>query len=62
MIYNGTTYLPVRAVAKAFNKEVYWDGPDYTVYLGDMDCKLEYPTVELRDMEDIGGGVRRSKP
>ncbi len=56
MIYNGTTYLPVRAVAQAFGKEVYWDGPNYTVYLGDMDGKLEYPTVELRDMEDIGGG------
>lgn len=50
MIYNGTTYLPVRAVAQAFGKEVYWDGPNYTVYLGDMDGKLEYPTVELRDI------------
>lgn len=60
MIYNGTTYLPVRAVAQAFGKEVYWDGPNYTVYLGDMDGKLEYPTVELRDMEDIGGGFNKT--
>ena len=26
MIYNGTTYLPVRAVASAVGKAVYWDG------------------------------------
>ncbi|MBQ3225306.1 MAG: cell wall-binding protein, partial [Oscillospiraceae bacterium] len=33
IIYNGTTYLPVRAVATAIGKAVYWDGPNYTVYL-----------------------------
>lgn len=55
-IYEGTTYLPVRAVAQAFGKAVYWDGQNYTVYLGDMDGELEYPTVELRDMKNISGG------
>ncbi len=53
IIYNGTTYLPVRAVANAFNKAVQWDGPNYTVYLGDMDGKLKYPTVELENMTSI---------
>ena len=53
IIYNGTTYLPVRAVANAIGKAVYWDGPNYTVYLGDMDGKLEYPTVMLKDMTSI---------
>ncbi len=52
-IYNGTTYLPVRAVANSMGKAVYWDGPSYTVYLGDMDGKLEYPTVKLEDMTSI---------
>ena len=52
-IYNGTTYLPVRAVANAIGKPVYWDGPDYTVYLGNTDGKLEYPTVMLEDMVSI---------
>ena len=33
-IYNGTTYLPVRAVANAFGKDVKWDGKNWTVYLG----------------------------
>lgn len=54
IIYNGTTYLPVRAVANAFGKSVYWDGPNYTVYLGDMDGKLEYPTEELSTEGNIG--------
>ena len=53
MIYNGTTYLPVRAVANAFGKAVYWDGPEYTVYLGDMDGKLEYPTTYLKDATNV---------
>lgn len=53
MIYNGTTYLPVRAVAGAVGKAVYWDGPNYTVYLGDMDGELEYPTIMLKDMTNI---------
>ena len=53
MIYNGTTYLPVRAVADALGKAVYWDGPEYTVYLGDMDGRLQYPTAYLKDMTNI---------
>ncbi|MBQ8004675.1 MAG: NPCBM/NEW2 domain-containing protein [Oscillospiraceae bacterium] len=53
IIYNGTTYLPVRAVATAIGKAVYWDGPNYTVYLGDMNGRLQYPTVELEDMVSI---------
>ena len=33
-IYNGTTYLPVRAVGQAVGKEVSWDGVEKVVYLG----------------------------
>lgn len=60
IIYNGTTYLPVRAVANALGEAVYWDGPNFTVYLGDMDGKLEYPTVELEDMTSITGNLRKT--
>lgn len=35
-IYNGTTYLPVRAVGEALGKEVNWDSTTNTVYLGDV--------------------------
>jgi len=34
-IYNGTTYLPIRAVGQAVGKQVSWDGRTNTVYLGD---------------------------
>lgn len=34
-ISNGTTYLPVRAVAEALGQDVEWDGATKTVYIGD---------------------------
>jgi len=33
-IYKGTTYLPVRAIANAFDKEVDWEAQTSTVTLG----------------------------
>lgn len=33
-IYNGTTYLPVRAVSEALGKAVQWDGATQSVYIG----------------------------
>lgn len=56
MIYNGTTYIPVRAVSSAFGKAVYWDGDTSTVYLGDMDGALEKPTAKFADLENIAHG------
>ena len=60
IIYNGTTYLPVRAVANALGKAVYWDGPNYTVYLGKPDKELKYPTVKIEDMVSIADKPRKS--
>ncbi len=59
-IHNGTTYLPVRAVANALGKAVYWDGPNYTVYLGKAPYTLEYPTVQLEDMTSIRNQIRKT--
>jgi hypothetical protein len=33
-VIDGTTYLPVRAVGEALGKEVQWDGPTQSVYIG----------------------------
>lgn len=33
-VSNGTTYLPVRAVANAFGKDVKWDSENSIVYIG----------------------------
>lgn len=59
-IHNGTTYLPVRAIADALGKAVYWDGQNYTVYLGKAPGVLEYPTVQLEDMVSIANTPKKS--
>jgi hypothetical protein len=33
-IYNGSTYLPIRAVGQALDKRITWDGDTSTVYIG----------------------------
>lgn len=43
-IYNGSTYLPVRAVSQAIGKEVHWDGSTKSVYIGKMPGKETYLT------------------
>ncbi len=48
-IYNGTTYLPLRAVAEALNKAVTWEGKTSSVYLGKHDSAT--PAVMLYDMD-----------
>lgn len=41
-IYNGTTYLPVRAVGEALGKQVGWDGKTKTVYIGEVPGQVTY--------------------
>ncbi|AWE07630.1 hypothetical protein DCE79_09650 [Lysinibacillus sp. 2017] len=41
-IYNGTTYLPIRAVSEALDKEVSWDGKTSTVYVGEKPGQVNY--------------------
>lgn len=41
-ISDGTTYLPVRAVANALGKEVSWDAATKTVYLGKASAAGEF--------------------
>jgi len=58
-IYNGTTYLPVRAVGEAFGKQVDWDGETGTVYVGGRVAKLlmEIPLYNKSylEVENSGG-------
>ena len=46
LLYNGTTYLPVRAVSGLFGEDINWDGKTQSVYIGDMPGKKTY----LRDL------------
>lgn len=34
--YNGTIYLPIRAVGEALGKKVTWDQKTYTAYIGEQ--------------------------
>ena len=34
MLYNGTTYLPIRAVSATLNVPIAWDGTTPSAYLG----------------------------
>jgi|GEM_PF-3608933 len=52
-IYNGTTYLPVRAVGEVFGKPVEWDGVSKSVYIG---TKPEQPGY-LTHSEIVVNGV-----
>lgn len=55
-IIDGTTYLPVRAVANALDKAVSWDGATQTVYLGKNE-EIEQPSIWLKDLETFTGTV-----
>lgn len=52
--YNGTTYLPVRAIAEALGKNVQWDGKTQSVYIGQHGASST-PTVWLTQMDYFAG-------
>lgn len=47
-IMDGTTYLPVRAVAGAFDKDVIWDGDTQTVFLNSKTEKNMFEKFEQK--------------
>lgn len=51
--YNGTTYLPVRAIAEALGKNVQWDGKTQSVYLGQHGTSQ--PSIWLTKMDHFAG-------
>ena len=55
-IYNGTTYLPVRAVGEAFAKKVRWDGETNTVYMEQQGTVTYLDTLAPQSFEPQGRG------
>ena len=47
-IYNGTTYLPARAISEAVGKPIQWDGKTSSVYVGKHTSST--PAILLGDM------------
>jgi hypothetical protein len=57
-IYNGSTYLPVRAVAEATGKSVSYDGETNTVYIG----KKSTGTILGKDLKSYKKNGLREEP
>lgn len=53
-VVDGTTYLPVRAVAEALGQTVSWDASTSTVYIG-ANNTVAQPTVWLKDLDTLTG-------
>ena len=41
-LYNGTTYVPLRAVSQYLGKAVKWDGSKRSVYIGKVPGEVQY--------------------
>lgn len=52
-IYNGTTYIPVRAVSELFDTPIQWDGQTYGVYIGKHSSTK--PAAYLEELEPFTG-------
>lgn len=53
MIYNGTTYVPVRAMSELMGKSVEWDEATTTVYVGGRPEGVSVATVNGEEITDI---------
>lgn len=53
LVYNGTTYLPIRAVGNALNMAVQYDGATQSAYLGSHSSQT--PAFYLGDMDYFSG-------
>ena len=53
MIYNGTTYVPVRAMSELMGKTVEWDETTTTVYVGGKPEGVAAATVNGTEITDV---------
>jgi hypothetical protein len=58
-IVDGTTYLPLRAVAEALGLEVNWDGATNSVFLGEMPANAQPPAQPPTQPPTQTGGAHR---
>lgn len=52
MVYNGTTYLPVRAISDAFKQNVEWDAKNNSIWIGQRP-ELGTPNIWLSKFDYI---------
>ncbi|MBQ0139853.1 MAG: hypothetical protein KBT36_11180 [Kurthia sp.] len=56
MIYQGTTYLPVRAISNALGKDITWDGKSQSVYVGKAPGTAQTDISELEPYHQYDTG------
>ncbi len=59
-VYNGTTYLPLRACVNAISggaKEVAWDANSSTIYIGEYNTEELSKTVKMNTLKPISGNA-----
>lgn len=54
-IYNGTTYVPIRAVSTAFGKSIRYDSPTQSVYIGEEPGTKSYLLTVCPPYESSAG-------
>lgn len=57
--YEGTTYVPIRAVSNMLGIDVEWDGPNNTVWLGKTGTAKNF--IEMKPYAGVNGHVPASK-
>lgn len=56
-IYNGTTYLPIRAIGEAIGKEVNWDQTTKTASLGGAPTATTVFYTDFTTVPDFGAAI-----
>lgn len=51
--YNGSIYLPIRAISESLGKEVTWESSTKSVYIGDL--PISAPSKQSNNIPDIEG-------
>jgi len=52
ILYNGSTYLPVRSISKLMKEPIEWDGKTKTISIGDGEEEPVYAVIEEEEEEE----------
>lgn len=60
-IYDGTTYLPLRALAEALGQDVEWDGDTYSVYISENPDEISAVLIySWEDLNNIRNNLKKN--